>query len=140
MKKLLIILALLCASTLAFASGDPCNSEDRTKSSASIAFSSNTTVILVANQQVKRIYVCAIHIVMTSGTTPTLAFTYGTGSTCGTGTVTLTGTMALPTTSGSLLVFGYGGTIFFAEKGNDLCMVTGGTSPTGNGFITYVQE
>lgn len=139
MKKLLLTAMLLCAS-LAFASGDPCASPDRTKQSASVAFTTNTTVILVTNAQGRRTYVCSINLTMTSGTTPTLAFQYGTGSTCGTGTVTLTGTMALPTTSGTVVTFGNGSTLFYAEKNTDLCMVTGGTSPTGNGWITYVQE
>lgn len=140
MRKL-IILAVLLASVAAFADNDPCATSSATKQSASVAFSSAASAVLVTGVEGKRTYLCSFTFTMSSGTTPTILFKSGTGTTCGTGTVTYTGTMALPTTSGTLVTVGQGHSLFTpTATGADFCMATGGTTPTGNGWITFVQQ
>ena len=122
--------------------GDPCENPSVAKSSAVIAFSTATTTALVALSSGKVIYLCAWTISMSSGTTPTLLFKTGTQTTnpCDTGTVNLTGTMALPTTSGTFITVGAGHTMFQTPASFQLCITTAGTSPTGNGWATFVQQ
>jgi hypothetical protein len=121
-------------------SSDPCASPSAVKQSASVAFSSSTTAALVAASAGKKIYVCSIYFTMSSGTTPTIAFKGGTGGSCGSNIVTFTGTMALPTASGSVIQFGGAYSSFVTAAGSEFCATTAGTTPTGNGFITYVQQ
>jgi hypothetical protein len=141
MKKILLLAVLLLVSVAAFADNDPCLASSATKQSVSLAFSTNASAVIVTGVEGKRVYVCAFTVTMSSGTTPTLLFKSGTGTTCGTGTVTYTGTMALPTASGSVVTVGAGHAMFSpTAAGADLCIATGGTTPTGNGWITYVQQ
>lgn len=132
----------ITSDTFSAAMADPCENPNVAKSSAVIAFSSATTSALVALSSGKVIYVCAFTISMTSGTTPTLLFKTGTQTTnpCDTGTVNLTGTMALPTSSGTFITVGAGHSMFQTPASFQLCITTAGTSPTGNGWITYVQK
>jgi hypothetical protein len=119
---------------------DPCASPSAVKQSASIAFSSATTAALVAAVAGKKIYVCSIYFTISSGTTPTIAFKAGTGGSCGAAVVTFTGVMALPTASGSVIQFGGGYSTFVTAAGSEFCATTAGTTPTGNGFLVYVQQ
>lgn len=47
--------------------------------------------------------------------------------------------MALPVTSGQGLIVGAGHTLFSGTAGQDMCIVSTGTTPTVNGWVTYVQ-
>ena len=58
----------------------------------SVVVNATATSQLVAAVANTSVYVCGFFGTI-AGTTPTLAFEYGTGTTCGTGTTLLTGTM-----------------------------------------------
>lgn len=117
---------------------DPCASAAIDKSSFSVAISTATTTAVAAGASGKRIYVCAFTIIWSSGTTPTIQFEVGTGGTCGTPTVK-TGAMAIPVTSGQGLIVGAGHTLFSGTAGQDMCILSAGTAPTVNGWVTFVQ-
>jgi hypothetical protein len=118
---------------------DPCASPAVDKSSFSVAISSATTVAVQAGSSGKRVYVCAFTVTYTSGTSPTIQFEVGTGGTCGTGTTVKTGVMAIPATAGQGLVAGAGHTLFSGSAAQDMCIVSSGTTPTYNGWVTFVQ-
>jgi len=117
---------------------DPCASAAIDKQSFSVAISSATTTVVQAGATGKRVYVCAFTIVYTSGTTPTVQFEVGTGGTCGTPTVK-TGAMAIVATAGQGLIVGAGHTLFSGTAGQDVCIVSAGTTPTVNCWVTFVQ-
>jgi hypothetical protein len=117
---------------------DPCASAAIDKSSFSVAISTATTTAVQAGVAGKRVYVCAFTIIYTSGTTPTVQFEVGTGGTCGTGTTAKTGVMAIVATSGQGLIVGAGHTLFSGTAGQDVCILSAGTTPTVNGWVTYV--
>lgn len=116
---------------------DPCASAAIDKSSFSVAISTATTTVVQAGSAGKRVYVCAFTIIWTSGATPTVQFEVGTGGTCATPTVK-TGAMALPVTSGQGLIVGAGHTLFSGAAGQDMCVLSAGTTPTINGWVTFV--
>lgn len=121
---------------------DPCASPQVAKTSTKIAVSSQTTAQLIAPSTGKSTYVCGFAVTYTSGTTPTLKFISGTQTTtaCDTGPADLTGVMSIPATAGQGLVIGAGQTMFSTAASTQLCIVSGGTTPNYNGFITYVQQ
>lgn len=119
--------------------GDPCQIPSVAKSSVAVNISSATTtnvVPLVAGQVT---YVCGFNATVT-GTTPTVLFKYGTnvGGACDTGATSLTGTYA-PVT-GTSVAIGGSGTQFQAAAAKDLCITSGGTGPSVQGVLTYVQR
>ena len=117
--------------------GDPCANPQVAKSSAVVNISGAAgTTQLVAVSGTKATYVCNFQATVV-GTTPTILFEYGTSTTC-VGTTALTGTMAIVTTS--TVNMGYGGTIITAPASNGLCLVAGGTTPSIQGVLTYVQQ
>ena len=118
---------------------DPCDAPNIPKLSVSLAIGSATTTSLIAASSpvAVPIYVCSINGTL-AGTSPTMQFEYGTGATCGTGTGTLTGAMA-PST-GTFFEMGAGQAIFTVPAGNNFCVVTGGTTPSLQGVLTYVQQ
>lgn len=115
---------------------DPCQSSAFAKQSVPVNISSATTTQLVALSAGLRIYVCGVYA-SAAGTSPTMQFEYGTGSTCGTGTTLLTGTIAASTTVPLALETGL--TNFSAPQGNALCAISGGTGPSFQGLLTFVQ-
>jgi len=115
--------------------GDPCANPNVAKSSVAISISSATTTQLVALSGTTHVYVCGFAFTL-AGTTPTLAFEYGTGTTCGTGTTALTGAF-----SAAQSVYPPGYTVMTAPSGNALCAVTTGTgTPLMEGVLTYVAQ
>jgi len=118
-------------------SSDPCQSSSVTKSSVAINISSATTTQLVALSAGKVVYACGFTASGT-GTTDTIQFEYGTGTTCGTGTTALTGPIALAAAPNSS--YGPGSTVFATASANALCAVTGGTVTNVAGVLTYVQQ
>jgi hypothetical protein len=87
------------------------------------------------------IYVCGFVLTDTGVTTATtIQLEYGTGSTCGTGTTALTGTFAQSLLTSAIVVNVAGGTQIKAPSGNALCAVVAGTTPSIQGYLTYVQQ
>jgi hypothetical protein len=101
-----------------------------------VTISSTGTTQLVALSGNTTIYVCSLLLTM-NGTTPGIQFEYGTGTNCATGLQALTGVMA-PTT-GSVLQAG-ALVQFQTLPGNALCAVASGTTPSIQGYVTYVQR
>jgi len=119
------------------ATSDPCENPNVLKSSSLVNISTATTTQLVALSGTTRVYACGFSATV-SGTSPTLLFLYGTGAACATGPVNLSGTFAI--TTGTLVSLGYGGMLFASAAGNALCLTTGGTTPSVQGVLTYVQQ
>lgn len=103
--------------------------------SVAVNVGSATTAQLVAAQGNQPIHVCSITATI-AGTTPTALFIYGTGTNCATNNGNLSGTFA--PTSGTLMSVGYGGDLMVVPPGNELCVTTGGTTPSLQGILTYV--
>lgn len=117
---------------------DPCANPSVAKSSAVVNISGAAgTTQLVAVSGTTSVYACGFQATVV-GTTPTVLFEYGTSTDC-TGTHALTGTMAIVTTSTVNLGFG-GSTVFKAPASQGLCLVAGGTTPSIQGVLTYVQQ
>lgn len=117
---------------------NPCQSVSFPKSTAVVNISATGTTALVAAVTGKKIYFCDFRATVT-GTTPTLLFLTGTQTTnpCDTSAANLTGTFA-PTT-GSLLSLGMPGGIGTTITSGALCATAGGTTPSVQGVISYVQ-
>ena len=124
------------AVSIVSSGSDPCANPSVPKSSVVINISTATTTQLVAVSSTKAIYACSFAATV-AGTAPTMLFEYGTSSAC-TGTNALSGTLAI--TTGSYVILGWGGTIFTAPATNGLCLVSGGTLPSVQGTLTYVQQ
>lgn len=126
------------------ANTDPCGSWGVVKKSVAINVAATaTTTSIVAVSGATAVFVCGFNIEVTAGTTPTFQFEYGTGATCGTGTTVLSGAYLGEATTLGLSDFLYGGgemTIMQAPASNGVCIVTGGTTPSIVGVVTYVQQ
>lgn len=144
MKKLYLVVLvaiLICAMTIwaqspaqpVPASLDPCQAN--TVAKTSVALNHTASAQLVALSGATRIYVCGYWF-STAGTTPSVRFMYGTGAVCATGLVALTGVqLGTPQMSADS-----GATQFSTAAGNALCMTVAGTSPSIQGYLTYVQQ
>lgn len=126
-------------------STDPCQDLSQQKQSVVVNVASATTTQLVAISGTTQVYVCGYQLAAVAGTNPSAQFEYGTGASCGTGTTTLTGAMATgvtvsTTVPGPVFTAGNDVTLFKAIAGNALCLVTGGTTPNFQGFVTFVQQ
>jgi hypothetical protein len=130
MRRYLLTIALLLL-TIASAQADPCQHTGSAHRSISIgtAASSLELVPAVAGQV---IFVCQYSWSNSSAGSASLA--YGTGTNCGTGTTFVTGYYV-----GNVSV-GWGGVIAQTPIANALCVAAGGTTPSVNGVLTYVQE
>lgn len=141
MKSRIVLTALVILAWVASAQAqtaiDPC-AQTVPKSFAAVNIASATTAELVAAVAGKTVYVCGFFASM-QGTTPSIQFKSGTKVTnpCDTSPVTLTG-IFLPT-AGTDLSLGYGGTLFASSSGGEICATAGGTTPSIQGFISYVQ-
>lgn len=117
---------------------NPCQNSNFVISSVAVNIASATTTQLVAPLTGAKITVCGFAVSLT-GTTPTMQLEYGTGGTCGTGTVVLTGAYA-PLT-GSVISYGIGGSSLKSSAASaGLCLISGGTAPSIQGVLTYVQQ
>lgn len=124
--------------TVTVATGpNPCMSSGATLQSVSGATSGTASVQLVALSGTTKIYVCSMQVTSVSGTTPTFALRYGTGSACATGTVTVFGPTAALTV-GQIVGPNFPFTITTA--GAALCYIQTGTTPIANYTINYVQQ
>ena len=116
---------------------DPCASRSAVKSSVLVNITSATTTQLVALSGTTKVYACGFNA--TLGASTSVAFEYGTGSSCGTGTTLLTGALTMGTTGGMVNVGGGEATAITAIAGNALCAVSTGTGGI-QGVLTYVQQ
>ena len=124
------------ATTQAVA-GDPCLTPNVVKSTVAVNISGAAgTTQLVGVSGTTAVYACYFQANVV-GTTPTVLFEYGTSTTC-VGTHALTGTIPVATTTS--LTLGWGGTVLAAPASNGLCLVAGGTTPSIQGTLTYVQQ
>lgn len=130
------------ASFLIFNSGDPCSNPNVAKAFAVVNISTATTTELVAAPAVATqvTYVCGFTATVT-GTSPTLLFKTGTkvSTACDTGPTSQSGTYAV--TSGSFIkIDANGGTILTGAAGGELCLTSGGTTPSIQGNLAYVTQ
>jgi hypothetical protein len=114
---------------------DPCQNGIYAKSSIPLALTASAQLIAASGST--SIYVCGF-AATAAGTSPTLQFEYGTGTTCGTGTTVLTGAFA--PTAGSFIGALGAVTQFTVPSGSNLCAILGGTTPSVQGYLTYVQR
>jgi hypothetical protein len=115
-------------------SGDPCINPNVLKTSAVVNITTATTTQLVAISGTTSVYVCGFYGTQVVGTAATYTWEYGAGSTCGTGTTALSGAIigggfTPPTMAGMHTI-----------AGQALCVLTGGTSPSMQGTLVYVQQ
>lgn len=125
-------------------STDPCQDLSQQKSSFPVNVASATTTQIVAASGSTVVYVCGYQLAAGAGTNPSAQFEYGTGATCTSPTV-LTGAMATgvtvsTTAPGPIFTAGNDVTLFKSAAGATLCLVTGGTTPNFQGFVTFVQQ
>jgi hypothetical protein len=128
-------LSVNTSGAVTLATSDPCQNGAYAKSSVALTLTASSQLIAASGST--SVYVCGF-AATAAGTSPTLQFAYGTGTTCGTGTVNLTGAFA-PTAGTELKTHG-ALTQFSAPSGNNLCAIVGGTSPSIQGYLTYVQH
>jgi hypothetical protein len=146
MKRILSLVLVLAGFTFAtlpaFAQSsqaDPCQSSAVAKRSVVIAASGVATTQLVALQPGMTVYVCGYSFTVAGSATATATLEYGTGSSCGTGTTTVTGAY-LGGTLAIHIQMGGAGTITKTASANALCLVAGGSTPSIQGVLTYVQQ
>jgi hypothetical protein len=129
----LALVALCVAPPLAARADSVCQGAP---ASVSVNISSAATTQVVALSGSTVVYVCSFFLSV-NGTNPTVQFEYGTGSSCATSPVVLTGAIAPLTgsviTAGALVQFQ-------TAPGNALCIVSAGTTPSIQGYVTYVQR
>ena len=127
--------AVPVSGPVASAATDPCQSNGVAKSS--VALNVTASAEIIAASGATAIYACGWSATI-GGTTPTYKFHYGTGSVCATGTTDLTGVFA--PTVGSFSAYNPGMTAFKTTASQALCVTTGGTSPSVQGVLTYIQK
>lgn len=125
--------------TVPFSSGDLCQNSNITKTTAVVNISSATTTALVPAVAGKTTYLCTFNASVV-GTTPTLLFLTGTQTTtaCDTAPVNLSGTIAIVSTT--FVDIDNVASSFISATGGQLCVTTGGTAPSVQGVIIYVQQ
>lgn len=152
MKKFAFSLLFALFATLSFAQvgptgsfvvyptgSDPCQNPSIAKSVKAVAISTATTTELVAAVAGKSVYGCAFESTVV-GTSPTILFLTGTkvSTACDTAPANLSGTFAVT----SATLFTVHPTMTFTQSivGGELCLTSGGTAPSIQGFFTYVQQ
>ncbi len=143
-KRLLILVASLFLSTVAFAAADPCASEQYVKQHAFANITTATTTQLIAPPALQVgnnvIFVCQVTVQLTSTTTAnTVLFEQGTGAACSSPTV-LTATYTNPAGNSALVTLGGAAANFFktTTPGTGLCAVTTvGSTPTIAVDVSY---
>lgn len=144
-RRLLLVIALLSVACVAQNRPDPCQVPSVTKQSAVINVSSAATTALVTVSGNTKVYVCGFSftILGLATTGGTALFESGTGTACASSAVALTGAYAGQASAGvNLLILSPGdsGTLFTTPAANGLCLVSTGTSPSFQGYVTYVQQ
>jgi hypothetical protein len=125
-------------------SADPCLNPSTAKSSAVVSGVTTTTSLVVASTAAKSIYVCNLATYQTSTTAYATSFKLVSGTTttypCDTGQVQLSGDIGSSAVGGTTLNQGFGGTLFKAASGKNLCTTQTGTGSTLTGTITYIKQ
>jgi len=108
--------------------------------SKAVNISTATTTSIIAVSGSTTPYICGFSIYVVSGTLPSFQFEYGTGASCTSPTV-LTGTYGgIAGAIGEHIVaggaFGY---IFKGAASSGICILSGGTTPNLQGFVSYTQ-
>ena len=122
--------------TVNLSTTDPCMAPNVTKLAVVIAATADAELVALSGTEL--IYVCGWSVTV-AGTTPTYRLISGTGTTCATGTIGETGiyaTLANAESDGP----NYGGTVLAGAAGAALCIDVGGTSPSIQGVLSYVQQ
>jgi hypothetical protein len=114
---------------------NPCQSPNAALAMIAGTTSGTSSTQLIALSGSTKIYVCGVTIQGISGTTPTFALRYGTGSACASGTTTIIG--AFTTTANATFTWG---PQFVTPAGQALCYIQTGSTPVSNYAITYVQQ
>jgi hypothetical protein len=152
-KRILTVLSVLAVALVlvfairrvnpvqaSFTIPDPCQTQQRF--SAPVNISTATTTNVVSAVAGEGIYVCG-ELLNVSTLSATIKFEYGTtvSTACDTGATALTGVIATPAASPSspYIAQTSGFTLFQVPAGNQLCIVTTGTTPGVQGYVTYVQ-
>lgn len=119
---------------------DPCSNPSIAKSFAVVNIGSATTTELVATVTGKTVFMCALTATV-AGTAPTLLFKTGTkvSTACDTGAANQSGTY-LPPTSTLVHIDAAGNTLLTGAVSSELCVTTGGTGPSVQGNLVYVQQ
>jgi len=128
---------------LTITGGDPCQGATAPKSSVAINISSATTTQLVALVAGHKIYVCGYDFTISGTTSPTALLEFGTGAACAVGTTALSGAWLGANTTTNLAVHvlaGGGYSVTSVPSGQALCMVSGGTAPSIQGILTFIQQ
>jgi hypothetical protein len=136
---------LLSAACVAQNRPDPCQVPSVAKQSAVINISSAATTALVTVSGNTKVYVCGFSftILGLATTGGTAQFESGTGVACASTAAALTGSfLGVNTAGASTLIMSPGdsGSLFTAPAANGLCLVTTGTSPSVQGYVTFVQQ
>lgn len=120
------------------AGGNPCVSPSSTITSIITATSGTTATQIIAASGSKQIFLCSGYFGNGTGTTPTLALQYGTGSNCATGTATLYPAVAIP--AGTAAPVQFPSNFFATPASQALCYIQTGTTPTGTLVLSYMQQ
>lgn len=124
-------------------SADPCQNTSKAKSSALISVGTNTTAEVVTLTANKSIYICNVSAYL-SGTSTLTTFNLVSGTTttypCDTDVTIVMPTVGVTSAIGTNVNIGYGGTLFKAGSGLQLCSVTTGTDSAVAGVVTYVKQ
>lgn len=119
---------------------DPCQSPAINKPSVAINITTATTTEVVAAVASAKVFVCGWSLTA-GGTTPTALIETGTKTTtaCDTGAAALTGAMA-PSVGANLKSAGTGAMQVTGAASGEICIVSGGTTPSLQGYLSYVQQ
>jgi hypothetical protein len=126
------------AQSVSGGGGNPCLNPWVTLTPVYNGSTSGTSAVqIVALSGTTKIYVCSLSVIETSGTSPTFALEYGTGTACATGT----GNITFPVLTSTTVPVTFNGPIVgVTPAGNALCYLQGGTSPINKFVLTYVQQ
>jgi hypothetical protein len=119
---------------------DPCNTQQRLSAPVNVATATTTNVVTAVAGE--GIYVCGQYMNVSTASA-TVKWEYGTttSTACDTGATAITGVMATPasTPASPYFVQTSNFTLFSVPAGNQLCIVTTGTTPGVQGYVTFVQ-
>jgi hypothetical protein len=128
-------------STVIYPTGsDPCENPSIAKSFGVLNISTATTTELVPAVTGKTVYLCAFKSTV-AGTAPSVLFKTGTkvSTACDTGATSQSGTY-LPPTGTFFGLSGDGPALLTGALSGELCLTSGGTTPSIQGNFVYVQQ
>jgi hypothetical protein len=129
---------------LTITGGDPCQGATAPKSSVAISQAAAGTQQLVAGTINHKIYVCGYNFTITGSTTATALLEFGTNASCAAGTTALSGAWAgnaITASSDPVHILAGGGySVATVPTGDFLCLVAGGTTPSVQGILTFIQQ